>query len=512
MAFSTRSGVFAFIKEDTEGVLKEPLAANFTAVREGANLVGAVNTTESDEQRNSIGASKQFTTNQAPTGNIPKYIKTSGVEGQAPDYAILIESALGGLSVAGSEFSTVGGSTAGDSTTRGTIAVTPGDELNFAVGQAMLIKDGTNGYAVRHVYNGIASGSLPLNFNLNTAPGAGVGLGQAVFWYPVDSDQPTYSSWRYQSSTTASALKQAISGTRTTNMAFDFPANELGAVTFDLGGLEFFTNPIEITATNKYIDFTDDGGTIVAILDEKVYATPMTLALEVASKMTAASAASGGNTITCEWGNKTGLFTIATDGVTLSLLWNSGANTANTAAPALGFDSASDDTAALTYSSDNEQTYEPPATPAFDDAEPAVIRDNMLLLGDFDEYECFGGQALTITVGTPKTDVPNWCSVSGIDESITLSREVTVSGTLKFKKHDVERIYKLLNNESVQLQFVTGIKSGGNWVPGTVTSIFLPNVSVTTNTIDDADGYLVETLEGTAYVGSDINDIFINQL
>ena len=73
MAFASRSSVFAFVKEVVEGVPVEPSAGDFTVVREGASLTGAVNTVTSDELRNSIGASKAFATNQAPTGSIPKY-------------------------------------------------------------------------------------------------------------------------------------------------------------------------------------------------------------------------------------------------------------------------------------------------------------------------------------------------------------------------------------------------------------------------------------------------------
>jgi hypothetical protein len=136
----------------------------------------------------------------------------------------------------------------------------------------------------------------------------------------------------------------------------------------------------------------------------------------------------------------------------------------------------------------------------------------MLLLGNFDDYVCFGGQSLTISIATPKTDVPNWCAESGVDESLILSRETTVTGTLKFAKHDVERIYKLLRNQTVQLAFVSGQKVAGNWVAGTITSVFLPEVSITTNQIADNDGYIVEEFEGTAIVGSSLNDVYINML
>ena len=513
MAFTTRSKVFAFVEEDSEGILKDPAAENFTAVREGASLTGAVETTTSDEIRNSIGASKSFVTKEAPTGSVPKYVKPSFIEGQASDDYILYKSCLGGLIEYQTEYLTAAGSTAGDADTRAKIALADGDIVagNFKKGQALLIKDGVNGYAVRNIVALDDSGDpdlLSMSFNFGTAPGAGVGLGKACFYETKDNAQPTFSAHEYQSASADSAVHIAEAGVRTTAMNFEFPANDLASVSFDLGGISFFQNPIRIDASNKFIDFTDSVGVKVAEIFEKVYQTPIDLAVEVASKMSAVS----DDVISCVWGNKTGLFTISTDGASLSLEWASGANAGASIGVTLGYDVSADDTGALSYASDNEQTYEPPVTPEYDDSEPQIVRDNMLLLGSYDDYICFGGQNLTISVATPKTDVPNWCVPSGVDESIILSREVTVSGTLKFQKHDVERIYNLLRNETVQLSFVHGKKEADNWVPGTISTIFLPEVSVTTDQIADNDGYIVEEFEGTAIVGSELNDIYFNQL
>jgi hypothetical protein len=510
MAFATRSSVFAFVEEVTEGTPEDPAASDFTVVREGASFSGAVNTVTSDELRNSIGASKSFVTSQAPTASIPKYLKPSGSEGVAPDYSILIESCLGAVDVNTTEYTTAVGSTAGTSTTRANLKVTAGVEANFQKGQAVLIKDATNNYAVRNVWNGITSTNLPLSFNLGVAPATGIGLGKAVLYLPSTS-QPTYTSHMFQSAASTSAVHQMIAGCRTTAMNAEFTANELAAVTFEIGGIQYYINPIEISSLNKWIDFTDSVGTVSCQLALKFYATPIDLANEIASKMTAASSPSGGDVITCTWSNTTGKFTIASDGSVLSLLWNTGSHTANSAKTALGF-SNSDDTGALTYTSDTAQTYYPAVTPDFDSQPPQVVRDNMLELGTFADYLCVGGQALTISISTPKTDVPNWCAETGIDESVVLSREVTISGTLKFQKHDIQRFYNLINNVETQLAFVHGQKIAGNWVPGTIVSIFCPTCSVTSNTIADQDGYIVEQFEATAFVGDDLEDIYINFL
>lgn len=508
MAFATRSSVFAFVKEVTEGEPELPASSDFTVVREGASFAGAVNTVTSDELRNSIGASKAFVTSQAPTASIPKYFKPSGVEGQAPDYGILIEACLGEVDVNGTELVTTAGSTAGSVTAPAIVKVA--STVTFRVGQGLLIKDGVNGYAVRNVWAVQNATDLEMSFNFQTAPGTGVGLGKAVLYLP-NTSQPTYTSHMYQAST-SSALHQMIAGCRTTAMNIEFTANELAAVTFEIGGVRYFVNPMEITATNSFIDFTDSVGTVSCQLDQKWYSTPIDIADEITSKMTAASASSAGDSITCKWSNTDGKFTISSDGSVLSLLWNTGTNTANSAKTTLGFNNT-DDTGALTYTSDNALGYDPTVTPAYDSQPPQVVRDNMLLLGTFADYICVGGQALTVSIATPKTDVPNWCAETGIDESIILSREVTISGTLKFKKHDVQRFYNLINNVETQLTFVHGRRTAGNWVPGTVVSVFCPSVSITSNTIADQDGYVVEQFEATAFVGDEgLEDVYINFL
>lgn len=192
MAFASRSSIFAFVEEVTEGTPVDPGAGDFTVVREGAQLTGAVNTVTSDELRNSIGASKAFVTSQAPTGSIPKYFKPSGTEGVAPDYGILIKACLGAEDVNGTEYTTNASSTAGTSAARAILKVTNAS-TNFQKGQAVLIKDGVNGYAVRNVWDGATATDLPLSFNLGTAPAAGVGLGKAVLYLP-SSSQPTFTA------------------------------------------------------------------------------------------------------------------------------------------------------------------------------------------------------------------------------------------------------------------------------------------------------------------------------
>lgn len=99
----------------------------------------------------------------------------------------------------------------------------------------------------------------------------------------------------------------------------------------------------EIAAGYK-IDFSKGGGQLTATVSAGTY-TPTTLAAHIKSIL---EAADGVNTYTVTFSTSTGLWTIATSGGTLSLLWLTGTNTANTFAPVIGF-TVADNTGATTY-------------------------------------------------------------------------------------------------------------------------------------------------------------------
>lgn len=103
-----------------------------------------------------------------------------------------------------------------------------------------------------------------------------------------------------------------------------------------------------IDATNDKIDFKESGGgsTLVATLTHGTY-TPAALATLIGIQMGAASGATGTYTVT--YSASTGKWTIATSLAFLSILWNTGSNTAVTAGAPIGFDVTADATGATSY-------------------------------------------------------------------------------------------------------------------------------------------------------------------
>ncbi len=511
-SYVSKSQIIGMIKEDTEGVLKELSAGSqFVEVREGAAISGAVETIDSDVLvAGSIGASKSYVVREAPTGTFPKYLK-HGTEGVAPEYAILIESAMGTMETNETEYSVAAGSAAGSASVRASLEMGSNQEDNYDKGQAVLIKDGVNGYAIRNVYNVDSTGNqLDLNFNLSAAPASGVALGKCIAFRP-GSAHPTFSVHHWQA-LTGSAYKQAMAGCRVTGMEIVLPALGFAEINFEFEGINFYYNPIRITAANKYIDITDDASTLAVALTEKVYKSPHDLAREITSKCTAASlAATENNAITCIYSNSTGKFTFLSAGATFSLLWSSGTNTLASVGTTIGFAIAADDASALTYTSDNAISFDTALTPAYDGADNLIVKNNQLFIGNFSDNICVQASTVSFSISTPKTNVPSICAESGITESVVLSREVTFSATVKLDKFESKYFDNLVRNESISIMFNAGTKSAGNWEPGKCINIYLPQCSLTAAPIADQDGYQVFNLEGKAFVGS-LEDVYINLL
>lgn len=508
MALLTKSNVVAFKKETTSSELIDPSAgADFVPMRAGGAVTAAVENVVSDELINSLGRAKSFITKEVPTASFPKYLKHSGVEGQSPEYGILIESAMGSVDIQATERDVVS-ATAGDSTTAATITVDTGEGVEYLPGKAVLIKDGVNGYRIRNVKS-VSGDVLTLNYNVSGAASAGVNLGRAVQYSPVVGGQPSYSMHVYQASVD-SAYHQAMEGCRTTAMNINVPANGFAEMNFEIAGTGYYLNPINITASDIYLDFSDTTPTTFAAqVTPQQYKSPQELAKALETSMNSLGSV---DNYTVTFDNTTGQYTFTSDGTTFQLLWNTGANTANTIGDKIGFNVASDDTGATSYTADNALTYDPPFTPAYDDSDNLVIKGAELVIGDFDEWTCRTATQASFSISTPKVDVPSICKANGIEESISLEREATLSATLILNKHDVGYFDRFINNESTSVMFNCGTKSGGSWVAGKCFNIYLTNASITSNVIADNEGYQVINLEASAHVTTGEEEVYINFL
>lgn len=500
MAEVQRATVLAIVEETTAGELESPSAgSDFIPLRAGFAANAEVETLESDELLNDIGASEPSLGKETPTGTHPFYVKHSEVEGQEPEYGLLIESSLGAKTVNATEYDTVGGST----TT--VLNVDTGEGALFEEGQAVLIKDSANNFSVRNI-DSISGDALTLNFALDNAPASGVNLGKAVLYKPASSGEPSFSAWYYRGN---GGAIEAIEGAKTSSLTMTMEAGQLAVGEFSFEGTGFFFNPVVITSSNNLIDFTDDVGTVQATLSSKAYKSPIDLSREIASKMTAASVGSGDDTITCTYDNDTGVFTIASDGTTFSLLWNTGAGTANSVGATIGFDVSADDTGATSYAADNALSLAAPFTPSFDNASNIRVVNAELMIGGSDDNVCIEASTVEITVDRPTVDVPDICEQSGVAERIPESRSVTMTATATLKRYESEFFDRFINNQTTQVMVNIGPKSNDNWVAGKAANIYMQAAKITGHVVG-GDTFVTVEITANGFVNSDAKDLFIN--
>ena len=462
-----RASSFAIKEESTAGVYVPPAAgSDFVPLRPGNELSYEPENLENDELLNDIGAAKSFVGKEAVKGKHSAYLKHSGVEGQETEVGILYESIMGTKTVASTDYPTV------SSSTTSLIKVNTGIGANFIVGQPLLIKNSA-GYEMRNIAS-ISGDDLTLNFKLTNAPASGVYLGKAVTYSPAATGHPTFSTSKYIGGGYA---KEVSAGNTVTDLSLKADANSMAEVEFSFEGTKYYYNPLTITSSNKYLDFTDDLGTYAVSVAEGVYKTPVALADALMVAMESVNA----KTYSVVYSSTTGKFTITSNSTLLSLLVFTGTNAANGIASTLGFTVAANKTGAggaTGYTSENAQTYAAPYTPSYDSADAIIIKDAQLFIGGLNDNVCICAQSIALKVSKKVEDVDCSCEESGVLEKIAVSRAVELTVSAVLNKYDVSMLDALLKNSGISAMLNAGPKTGGNFIAGKCFNMYIPNCTV----------------------------------
>jgi hypothetical protein len=491
-----RASLMGIVKETTLGEYIEPsTAAHIVALRPGSEVSYEPELLENDELLNDIGAAKSAIGKEVLSGKHPAYLRHSGVEGQEPQLGPLYESIFGSKYVVATEEVTIGGCT----TT--VIKLGAGLGANCRQGQALLIKDGSNGYSIRNIKS-ISGDDLTLNFRLSSAPAAGIGLGKAIVYIPAAQGHPTFATTKYLANGFG---RECSAGNTVTSMGLKGAANGYGELEFNFEGTKYLFNPVVITATNKYLDLTDDVGTIAVTVPEGVYRTPVELADALHAALNAAST----EDYTVTYSSTTGKFTIASTSTLLSLLWNTGTNAANSIGETLGFLVASNDTGSTSYTSDNAQDYSCSITPSYDGGDLIVLKGAELFVGDSTNNVSMIAQEVSMTVGKEVEDVDDMCEETGISEKIPLGRTAEMTITMALKKHDVSLLDALLKNSGIAAMLNAGPKVGGNWSAGKCANFYLQACTVSKFTTT-GDSFVQVELGLKGYITSTMKDVYMN--
>lgn len=506
MALNTNASRLYVVEETTSGTLKVPSAGSEAlALQPGFEFTPEVDVLTNDELRSSIGPAKPITGLERPTASFSHYYRHSGTEGVVPDWHLLMKSLFGSTSTNGTERTL----TTGSSTTLLKLAAGGSDfATTGGVRKAVLIKDGTNGYSIRPV-DAVATNDLTLGFSVPNAPATGVTLGKCVNYSPVDSGHPTLSLWLYRAN---GGAIEAEAGCLITNLDLSVETGQLINMSFTAGGTLFYFDPIVITASNKYIDFEDDDGVATAVLQEKIYRTPLELAQAAEDAINAQTTETW--TVTYHsTGANAGKFTFSATGTTVELQWNTGANTANSAAAKFGFSAAADNTGATTYTSATAKVWSDALTPSLDSSDPLVAKDNEVLIGDQDDYVSMCVQSMTANIGLDVQDVTCIKAVSGVDSKVVRRRNTSIEITAVLDRHDADKFDRFINNTNTKFLFNAGVKSGGNWVAGRCLSLYAPKATVSGWRVGDNDGIVTMIFTISPFVDTDgTPEIFLNLL
>lgn len=490
-AISTKSTVVGVMKEVTEGVALDPTSTGaYMPIQDDFAITPSFDTLENVERRASIGVAAPIIAGENPTVTGSFYLKGSGSEGVAPQYSEILESFFGEMVVKATEYDTVASSTTSQ------IKVNTGEGASFERGQMLLIKDPVNGFGLNAVESVSGDNITPL-FNLAVAPGTGVALGKAVLFKPKNDGHPTLTLTEYKGN---GGAKAQIAGTRVTNFSGSMAANDNINGTFSGEGVSYYLDPIEITASTRYIDWTDDDDTFAAAVAVKRYKDQYELAEALTSAM---NAANPDNAKTVDFNKTTGKFSIVGTGTLLSILWNTGDNAANSIATKLNFSAAADDTGAAAttgYVSDTEASYAAPHTPVFDSTLPVAAKNQRIMIGDATDYVCFDASSVDWSFDNTRTPIESICAESGLLGSIISGRSGTLNVTKLLQKHDSKEFSRFRRGQRVRVIVAWGEKSGGNWVPGKVNMIVLPYCVISAFDLPDNDNLAAMDLELTPAV------------
>ena len=476
-AIRYRNSALALVEETTEGTLPAPAAStDYAALQDDFTMSPVVAQIETPELQSSLGQAQTLLGAEDPTASGSHTLRHSGTEGDAPNWDMYLKASFGGSDDAGVEHDVV-------SATTTTTTVDTGEGATYLRGQALMIKDATNGYSIRCV-DSVSGEVISNSFAVDTAPAATTLLGEALTYYPVNSGHPSYSVWWYMGNEGAIA---ALSGGRVTSATWTFTAGELINASYSWDAKEFFFNPIVIDATNDHIDFDDGGGEENVTVAQKAYKDPNQLAEAIQTAMNAAT----GDTITVTYediGADQGKFTFSSTGGTFSLLWNTGANTANTIASAIGFSSAADDTGSTSYTGDNAITLSSPQTPAFDDTDALVARHNEVLLGEVNDNVCINTNTCEIAMTQEIRKAADVCEETARGNSILTSRAVTITLTGELAQYDADRYTKFRKGDEVRFQYNFGTRDdAGNWEPGKCGAFYAPTCKIVEVSFENND-------------------------
>lgn len=494
-----KSTVLAVVPETTPGTPKGPTAGtDYTIIQGDLEMQPSADVLQNAELRATLDEGKPILGAENPSGSMSRYMRGSGVEGQAPDFNELLKSALGTEVVAGTEY------TAAASSTTSLLKVGSGNGTHFQRGQGFLVKHATHPWEV-NVVESVSGDDITPMFKFKFAPAAGTALGKCVLYKPAESGHQTLTLRRYLGN---GGAHETIAGCLVTGLSIAAGAGQLINGKFSFAALSHMFNGIEIGATDIYLDFKDGVTAYAAAVEARTYKDPHELAEALEAAMNAAHAA---DVHTATYSDTTGKFTFTSANATFELLWNTGTNAANSIGDKIGFSVAADDTGAQTYTSDNAISFASPYTPTLDATQPVAAKGGVCYLGDQADNVNFESAAVNIDWSFDRGVNQSVCAESGNSSALITARKLKISVSSVLVQYDASKYARYRKGTRTKFLYVWGPKNGGNPVAGETMYMATMDATITSVKITEANGLAKIDIELAGYAGTTAGTAYLGQ-
>lgn len=228
MGFTVSQNTVIYIKEEsTEGTYVAPAAGSdaILPLADGVELTPSRELVDRNVLNGSIGKNQSRKGMKSVAGNISVEFKAHGTEGTAPEYGLLVESALGSARSAATQTTTTGNTAS---------VLEFGTTPNFAVGDIVMVK-ASGAYHISPV-TAVGATSITL---LRAASGSfadGVVVAAVQTYYPANSGHKSISVTKY----VEDAIEEQGIGCKITSMALsNFSVGQLAQLDFGMEGLTY---------------------------------------------------------------------------------------------------------------------------------------------------------------------------------------------------------------------------------------------------------------------------------
>ena len=242
VAYSIKNNTRIAIKEESvEGTYQVPTSATdyISPLADGVALEPSKDLLERNNLTNSIGKARPRVGMKSVTVTLPCEAKASDVEGDAPEYGLLMEGALGAVRTATTTVSDA------SHTTTVIKLTSQANALKYNVGDTVLIKK-AGAYHLSPVISVDSTGSSPGDFSITllkampVAAADGDSIAALTTYLTANGGHPAISVTKFTTEAAASWVRETAVGCKVNNLALSgFSTGQLLSWSFGLEGLSF---------------------------------------------------------------------------------------------------------------------------------------------------------------------------------------------------------------------------------------------------------------------------------